>query len=81
MNVLVDTSVWSLALRRSRPSGKKVAVLKDLIDSGLVPVTRLQVTFRQKEDSGIEGTAHGILAGRGAADRNSISPFHTLGRA
>ena len=41
-------------------------VLKDLIDSGLIPVTRLQVTFRQKGDSGIVGTAHGILAGQGS---------------
>jgi exodeoxyribonuclease V alpha subunit len=41
-------------------------VLKDLIDSELIKVTRLQVTFRQKEDSGIVGTAHGILEGRGS---------------
>ncbi|MGE4551370.1 MAG: ATP-dependent RecD-like DNA helicase, partial [Opitutales bacterium] len=49
-------------------------VLKDLIDSGLFPVTRLQVTFRQKEDSGIVGTAHGILAGRGSPPSPAYDP-------
>ena len=49
------------------PSVGSGNVLKDLVESGLFPVTRLQVTFRQKEDSGIVGTAHGILGGRGAA--------------
>lgn len=39
-------------------------VLKDLIESGDLPVTRLQVTFRQTDDSGIVGLAHGILSGR-----------------
>ncbi|MBT4667135.1 MAG: ATP-dependent RecD-like DNA helicase [Opitutae bacterium] len=48
------------------PSVGSGNVLKDLIESGQIPVTRLQVTFRQKEDSGIVGTAHGILAGRTA---------------
>ena len=46
------------------PSVGSGNVLKDLIDSDLIPCTRLQVTFRQKEDSGIVGAAHGILAGR-----------------
>ncbi len=49
-------------------------VLKDLIDSGIVPVTRLQVTFRQKEDSGIVGTAHGILGGRGSPPSPADDP-------
>ena len=39
-------------------------VLKDLIDCGELPVTRLQVTFRQADDSGIIGLAHSILSGR-----------------
>ena len=33
-------------------------------DSGLLTVTRLEVTFRQAEDSGIVGLAHGILGGK-----------------
>lgn len=49
-------------------------VLKDIIDSDLVPVTRLQVTFRQKEDSGIVGTAHGILGGQGAPPSPTDDP-------
>ncbi len=39
-------------------------VLKDLIDCAKLPVTRLQVTFRQADDSGIIGLAHSILSGR-----------------
>ena len=34
MNVLVDTAVWSLALRRSNPTGRSVALLHDLIEDG-----------------------------------------------
>ena len=34
MNVLVDTSVWSLALRRDAPEGDSVATLKECIDRG-----------------------------------------------
>ena len=39
-------------------------VLKDLIDCGDLAVTRLEVTFRQAEDSGIVGLAHAILTGK-----------------
>ena len=34
MNVLVDTSVWSLALRRTSPSGESVAILEALVEEG-----------------------------------------------
>jgi exodeoxyribonuclease V alpha subunit len=46
------------------PSVGSGNVLKDLIESGELPVTRLGVTFRQADDSGIVGLAHSILAGR-----------------
>lgn len=49
-------------------------VLKDLADSSLLPVTRLEVTFRQKEDSGIVGLAHGILAGKVAPPSPADAP-------
>lgn len=39
-------------------------VLKDIIDCGLFPVTRLNKIFRQGERSAIVGVAHEILAGR-----------------
>jgi len=40
MAVLVDTSVWSLALRRSPPSGKReVALLRAYLERGNVIVT------------------------------------------
>ena len=48
------------------PSVGSGNVLKDLIDCGLFSVTRLQVTFRQAENSGIVSLAHGILAGKGS---------------
>ena len=48
------------------PSVGSGNVLKDLIDSTLFSVTRLEVTFRQAETSGIVGLAHGILAGKGS---------------
>ena len=38
-------------------------VLKDLIATGRVPVTRLSVIYRQKDQSGIVTTAHAINAG------------------
>jgi predicted nucleic acid-binding protein len=34
VNVLVDTSVWSIALRRPIPSSAEVKGLRDLIDQG-----------------------------------------------
>ena len=34
MNILVDTSVWSLALRRDAPDGEVVAILKQCIERG-----------------------------------------------
>jgi len=46
------------------PSVGSGNVLKDLIVSKLFKVTRLAVTFRQEEDSGIVGLAHGILEGK-----------------
>jgi len=46
------------------PSVGSGNVLKDLIDSQLLTVTRLEVTFRQAENSGIVGLAHGILGGK-----------------
>lgn len=46
------------------PSVGSGNVLKDLIDCGQIPVTRLQVTFRQADHSGIVGLAHSILSGR-----------------
>lgn len=46
------------------PSVGSGNVLKDLIDSQLLTVTRLEVTFRQTENSGIVGLAHGILGGK-----------------
>ena len=36
MKVLVDTSIWSLALRRRKPSSPEVAELSRLIEEGLV---------------------------------------------
>jgi exodeoxyribonuclease V alpha subunit len=46
------------------PSVGSGNVLKDLIDSKELAVTRLEVTFRQADDSGIVGLAHSILSGR-----------------
>ena len=48
------------------PSVGSGNVLKDLIDCELFSVTRLEVTFRQAENSGIVSLAHGILAGKGS---------------
>ncbi len=48
------------------PSVGSGNVLKDIIDSDMFSVTRLQVTFRQSENSGIVNLAHGILEGKGS---------------
>ena len=48
------------------PSVGSGNVLKDLIDCKDLPVTRLEVTFRQAENSGIVNLAHGILDGKGS---------------
>ena len=48
------------------PSVGSGNVLKDIIDCDLFSVTRLQVTFRQAENSGIVNLAHGILGGKGS---------------
>ncbi|MDA8990348.1 ATP-dependent RecD-like DNA helicase [Opitutales bacterium] len=47
------------------PSVGSGNVLKDLIECELFKITRLAVTFRQAENSGIVGLAHGILQGKG----------------
>jgi predicted nucleic acid-binding protein len=39
VSLLVDTSVWSLALRRDRPSGREVEVLRTGIERGEVVLT------------------------------------------
>jgi hypothetical protein len=39
MSLLVDTSVWSLALRRDRPAGREVEALRAGIESGEVVLT------------------------------------------
>lgn len=46
------------------PSVGSGNVLRDLIDSGLVPVTRLSFVYRQSETSRIALSAHEINAGR-----------------
>ena len=65
------------------PSVGSGNVLKDLIDSKLITVTRLEVTFRQSEDSGIVGLAHGILSGKTSPPPpldhpNAIDPKHDV---
>ncbi len=62
------------------PSVGSGNVLKDLIDCGFLPVTRLKVTFRQSDDSGIVGLAHSILSGKSAppapVESSSSLPHH-----
>ena len=65
------------------PSVGSGNVLKDLIDSGLLTVTRLEVTFRQAEDSGIVGLAHGILGGKASPPSpldhpSAMNPHHDV---
>ena len=48
------------------PSVGSGNILKDLIQSDLFQVTRLEVTFRQAENSRIVGLAHNILRGKGS---------------
>jgi exodeoxyribonuclease V alpha subunit len=54
------------------PSVGPGAFLSDLIESGIVPVQRLNVIFRQGEESGIISGSHAIL--RGEKPRASKSP-------
>ena len=56
------------------PSVGSGNVLKDLIECELFSVTRLQVTFRQAENSGIVELAHGILCGKGSPPTPIDSP-------
>ena len=65
------------------PSVGSGNVLKDLIDSSLFSVTRLEITFRQSETSGIVGLAHGILNGKGSPpppvdSPDEIDPCHDV---
>ena len=65
------------------PSVGSGNVLKDLIDSKLITVTRLDVTFRQAEDSGIVGLAHNILGGKASPPPpldhpSAINPHHDV---
>jgi len=65
------------------PSVGSGNVLKDLIDSKLLTVTRLEVTFRQAENSGIIGLAHGILGGKASPPPpldhpSALNPSHDV---
>ena len=69
MNVLVDTSIWSLALRRPSPSGNKVADLRDLVDEGRAV---LMGVIRQEVLSGVRSNAQFELL------REKLEPFVDL---
>ena len=64
------------------PSVGSGNVLKDLIQSELFRVTRLAVTFRQSENSGIVRTGDSILAGKGSPppidSLTEINPHHDV---
>lgn len=63
------------------PSVGPGQILADIIDSGAVPVVRLDVVFRQAERSDIVRAAHGLLRGlppRGAA--NPDGDFFVIAR-
>lgn len=55
MKVLVDTSVWSLALRRRESSAQQAAVLARLIEEGAVEIIG---PIRQELLSGISQARH-----------------------
>ncbi|MGA1116423.1 MAG: ATP-dependent DNA helicase [Opitutales bacterium] len=61
------------------PSVGSGNVLKDLIECNLLPVTRLEVTFRQADDSGIVGLARSILSGK-ASPPPPLEPHSALPR-
>ena len=61
------------------PSVGSGNVLKDLIECNILPVTRLEVTFRQADDSGIVGLAHSILSGK-ASPPPPLEPHSALPR-
>ena len=69
MNVLVDTSVWSLALRRSKPDGRHVDLLRDLISDGravMIGAIRQEILSGVRTQSQFEGL------------RTSLEPFLDL---
>ncbi len=51
MNVLVDTTIWSLALRRQRPTGSEVDALKQVVLEGRA---RIIGPIRQEVLSGVQ---------------------------
>ena len=63
MNVVVDTSVWSLALRRNTPNDAIpiINILRDLISDGRVVLLRV---IRQEVLSGIRYTEQFIRVAR-----------------
>jgi hypothetical protein len=63
MNVVVDTSVWSLALLRNRPNDAIliINILRDLISDGRVVLLRV---IRQEVLSGIRYTEQFIRVAR-----------------
>ena len=69
MNVLVDSSVWSLALRRPGPRGQSVEVLTRLIEEGRAVLVG---AIRQEILSGIRDQAQFDLL------REKLEPFEDL---
>ena len=63
------------------PSVGAGRVLQDVIVSGVVPVARLDVVFRQAETGGIVRTAHGLLEGlRPVGSRDPSGDFFVIER-
>lgn len=59
------------------PSVGPGSVLRDIIDSGAVPVTRLEYVYRQEEGSGISALAHAVNAGT-LPDLSSLSDITAI---
>lgn len=62
------------------PSVSPGNVLKDLIDSGLLPVVQLKEIFRQSMESNIVKNAHAIVNGEHIETDNKTGDFYMMQR-
>lgn len=69
-NISENTSVLLVGDVDQLPSVDSGAILRDFIDSGVIPTTRLLKVFRQAEESPIVSNAYKLNAGKSSSEMN-----------
>lgn len=78
-NISENTRVILVGDHEQLPSVGAGLILRDLIDSGKIPVVKLDKIFRQAENSQIVMNSHKLIKGVKTTDNNGITFDHSKG--